>query len=240
MQAREMTSEERIEMQILGSVATKWTSYHLLHIQPSKMAIETKAISRLMAEARKKGYDGNIEIRNIKIVSSISPLFILPVPCVYGILADIQKITATGDVVENNPQVRSDSILQRRMAEATIKASAEIAERIPQSSTLAVLNIFSSELSTSEYIIGELEFNLVNTGKFRIVDRRRLDQIRTEQSFQMSGDVSDDSAISIGNMLGANIVITGEISGVGSNQRLIIKALDVRTGQIITMVREQF
>jgi len=89
------------------------------------------------------------------------------------------------------------------------------------------------------YNIGELEYNLVNSGRFRIVDRRRLDQIRNEQNFQLSGDVDDNSAVSIGNMLGANIVITGEITGSGSNQRLIIKALDVRTGQIISMAREQ-
>jgi hypothetical protein len=41
-------------------------------------------------------------------------------------------------------------------------------------------------------------------------------------------------------MLGANIVITGSISGAGTIQRLTIKALDVQTAQILTMAREQF
>jgi hypothetical protein len=56
----------------------------------------------------------------------------------------------------------------------------------------------------------------------------------------MSGDVSDATAVSIGQMLGANIVLTGSISGTGSDRRLSIRALDVRTAQIITMVREEF
>jgi hypothetical protein len=60
-----------------------------------------------------------------------------------------------------------------------------------------------------------------------------------EQRFQLSGEVSDQSAVSIGNLLGANIVITGNISGTGSTQRLTLKALDVRTGQIVSMAREQ-
>jgi hypothetical protein len=239
MQVREIPPEEDLVMLVLGSVSTKWTSFHFLHIQPSKADIEAKAVSRLMDEARKMGHSGNIEIRNIKIESRLSPLFILPLPCAYGILADFQTITATGDIVENNPQARSSNILQRRMAEATVNASVALAERIPENSTLAVLSIFSSESDTSEFIIGELEFNLVNSGKFRIVDRRRLDQIRNEQNFQLSGDVSDDSAVSIGHMIGATIVITGEISGAGSNQRLVLKAIDVETAQIITMVREQ-
>jgi len=114
-----------------------------------------------------------------------------------------------------------------------------MAEKITRNSIIAILSVYSSDRNTSEYIIGELEYNFVNSGKFKIVDRRRLDQIRTEQNFQMSGEVSDASAVSIGNMLGANIVITGEITGTGSNQNLILKALDVKTAQIIAMTREQ-
>jgi hypothetical protein len=67
-----------------------------------------------------------------------------------------------------------------------------------------------------------------------------LDKIRTEQNFQLSGEVDDRSAVSIGKILGANIVITGSISGLGTSQRITIKALDVQTAQIITMARESF
>jgi curli biogenesis system outer membrane secretion channel CsgG len=56
----------------------------------------------------------------------------------------------------------------------------------------------------------------------------------------MSGDVSDESAVSIGQMLGANIVIIGSITETGRNQRLVLRALDVRTSEIITMAREEF
>jgi len=56
----------------------------------------------------------------------------------------------------------------------------------------------------------------------------------------MSGEVSDSSAISIGKKLGANVVIVGEIKRAGQRQRLRVKALDVRTGQIIASEREDF
>jgi curli biogenesis system outer membrane secretion channel CsgG len=125
------------------------------------------------------------------------------------------------------------------MTETIVKVTKKLAEKIPKDSIIAVLNVFSDNKSTTEQVIGDIEYNMVNSGKFKIVDRRRLDQIRSEQNFQMSGDVSDDSAISIGNMLGANIVITGEISGVGTSKRLILKALDVKTAQITAMEREQ-
>ncbi|MDR0644434.1 MAG: CsgG/HfaB family protein, partial [Treponema sp.] len=70
--------------------------------------------------------------------------------------------------------------------------------------------------------------------------RKSLDRIFEERKFQMSGEVDDDSAISIGKFLGANIVVTGSVSGTGSLRRLRIKALDVLTGEIVSMASERF
>ena len=126
-----------------------------------------------------------------------------------------------------------------RLDEAIFTASGILAERMPRDMIIAVLSVSAANRNTSEYIIGELEYILLSTGRFRIVDRRRLDQVRTEQNFQISGVVSDDSAISIGNMLGAHIVITGEVTGTGANQRLLLKALEVQTGQIMSMARAE-
>jgi hypothetical protein len=56
----------------------------------------------------------------------------------------------------------------------------------------------------------------------------------------MSGDVSDDSIIAIGKLAGASVVISGEITNIGKNKRLILRALDVKTGQIISMGRATY
>jgi hypothetical protein len=236
LQDRTMTQGEREQAQIIGSVTVEFTSTHFLHLQSG---LREKAYAELKKAAQQK-YSGNIDIQNIVIAGSFSGWNILWGMLWFAspVLLDVQKITATGDVVLYSGSASTG--ITQQLTEAITRASLEMAEKIPRNSTIAVLSVFSTNRDTSEYIIGELEYNLVNSGRFIIVDRRRLDQIRNEQNFQLSGDVSDDSAISIGNMLGANIVITGEITGTGSNQRLILKALDVRTAQIITMVREQF
>jgi len=231
-----MTAQERERAEIVGSVTVKFTSTHFLH---NKNGVRERAYADLKRAAQIK-YPGNIDIKNIVMYGSFSGWNILwgLLYLTSPILLDVQRITATGDVVLYSGSASSG--ITQKMSEAITKSSLEMAERMPSDSTIAILNVFSTNRDTSEYIIGELEYNFVNSGKFRIVDRRRLDQIRVETNFQMSGEVSDDSAISIGNMLGANIVITGEITGIGSNQRLILKALDVRTAQIIAMTREQF
>jgi len=239
LDARQITPEERTEMQVLGTVTAKWIQVNVLHIPPSAKALESKAISELKATAQKQGYKGNIDIKNISVAGTFNGLTLLPVFPHLGLFGNFQTVVASGDVVEYVANSGSNSSLQRKLTDAIANASATMSEKITRNSTIAILSVYFSDRNTSEYVIGELEYNFVNTGKFRIVDRRRLDQIRTEQNFQLSGEVSDASAVSIGNMLGANIVITGEITGTGSNQRLILKALDVKTAQIITMAREQ-
>jgi TolB-like protein len=111
---------------------------------------------------------------------------------------------------------------------------------LPRRSTVAVLSVSSRDRELATFVVDEIEFQLVDSKLFDMVDRKTLDSIRDEQNFQMSGDVSDSSAVSIGNMLGASVVVTGSITGSGSRQRLTVKALDVKTAKIITMAREQF
>jgi len=163
-----------------------------------------------------------------------------------------QKITATGDVIlfgtdqeviHKNQQGLDQGVIhknQQGLEGAISKAIETLTKSLPQNSNIAILNMEASDISTAKYAVDELEFQLVNSKKFIIVDRLRIDQIRNEQKIQLSGDVDDNSAVSIGKILGANIVITGSISGSGNSKRLFLRVLNVQTSQIIAMVREDF
>ncbi|MDR2094055.1 MAG: hypothetical protein LBP76_00865 [Treponema sp.] len=65
-----------------------------------------------------------------------------------------------------------------------------------------------------------------------MVDWSNLALIQAEQTFQLSGNVADDSAVSIGRMLGAETVIICSIVGSGDLRRLRFKALNVETSEI--------
>ncbi|WP_169313405.1 PEGA domain-containing protein [Treponema primitia] len=153
-----------------------------------------------------------------------------PVPDQYFILTESNLI--------ERPQLSVRAT--KELESAVMKLSDVLAQQLTGNTTLAVLSISSSDRESAEYITDELEYQLVNTGKFKIVNRNTIDKIKEEQNFQLSGDVSDNSALSIGKMLGANIVITGTVSGTGSTRRISVKALDVQTAEIIAMLREQF
>ena len=161
---------------------------------------------------------------------------LLTLPLLSG---NTQKITATGDVVLVSGAAAFQAN-QQGIDGALGKVAETLIDGIPRDSTIAILSVYSADRETSEYVIDELEYRLVGAKKFQIVDRRHPEQFRREQNFQTSGEVDDSSAVSIGNMLGANIVITGDISGSGASRRLVLKALDVKTAQIVTMARERF
>jgi TolB-like protein len=107
--------------------------------------------------------------------------------------------------------------------------------RITAGSKVVVLNFTSNWPQLSEYIIDELIGYIVNEGTLTVVDRSNLEMIRRELNFQLSGEVSDATAQSIGQMLGAQTIISGAITPLGSSYRLRVRAISVETAHILGM-----
>jgi hypothetical protein len=63
-----------------------------------------------------------------------------------------------------------------------------------------------SSAQLSKYIIDRLEAALASGKKIVVVDRANLDKIRDEQGFQLSGEVDDESAKSIGRILARELL----------------------------------
>jgi TolB-like protein len=101
---------------------------------------------------------------------------------------------------------------------------------------VVILNMNTSQTELSDYIIDELAAYMVNNNKLTVIDRRNLEVIRRELNFQMSGDVSDETAQSIGRMLGAQYIISGSLTSLGDVHRLRVQALAVETAQIAGMI----
>jgi hypothetical protein len=131
-------------------------------------------------------------------------------------------------------------IWSRNEADSNIQYSFfALSRNIPEYSRIAIVNINAEDRNEGELLLNELTVLFVNSKKYIIVDRRDLEEIKKEQLFQMSGEVDDASIVSIGHFLGADVVITGSIVGEDSTKRLILKALDVRTSQILAASSEK-
>jgi TolB-like protein len=111
-------------------------------------------------------------------------------------------------------------------------ASTYFNSKVPKGSKIVFLNIKSDYPDLSEYILSVLSENAVNDGVFSVVERQELDVIRAELNFQMSGEVSDESAQSIGQILGAQSIVSGAVSKIGPLYRVQVKAIEVQTAGV--------
>jgi len=128
----------------------------------------------------------------------------------------------------------------RGLKKATDTISTNLVKTLPASASIAVLSIESRDPQEASYVISELEYAFVNSGKFQIANRSSIDAVMREQNFQLSGNVSDTDAVSIGRMSGASIVITGSVNKTSTTNTLAVRAIDIGTGQILLMERETF
>jgi len=236
LQDRTMTPQEREQADIVGSVTVEFTSTHFLHIQ---RGVKEKAYAELKKAAQQK-YPGNIDIQNIVMSGTFSGWNILWGVFYFSspILLDVQKITASGDVVMYNTASSRDRTFQQTVEGALERAAEQTLKNVPQRSRIAIVYITAQDRSTTDYIAGELEFIWVNAG-YIITDRSQLDRLRREQNFQMSGEVDDATAVSIGKFAGADIIVTGRVDGEGNLRRLRLRALNTQTAQVIGVASER-
>ena len=269
LQDREMTANDRAEANIIGSVEAQFTSFQFFHI-PAKNSLKSKARSELMREARKQYQGNidirNIDITGgfsgWEIAWAVAPgligtvtdfiLWEYPIlaPAGFGlnVIGNFQKITATGDVVmlgnAGGTAGRTGTNARRPSNQSAVEAAMNDAAEVIMGSLqrnqkLAIVNVSSADRDISEFVAYELEFLLVNN-RFTVVDRSELDRIRREQDFQLSGDVDDNTIVSIGRFAGADVVLTGAITGTGDMRRLRLRALNTQTAQVMAVSSERF
>jgi curli biogenesis system outer membrane secretion channel CsgG len=120
-----------------------------------------------------------------------------------------------------------------------VQAANRVMEKLTPKTRVAIVYVTARDADVGEYIAEELEYIMVDQG-FILIDRSQLDRIRKEQSFQISGQVDDAQAVSVGKIAGANIIITGAVTGTGDLRRLRLRALDTQTAQVLINASEKY
>jgi TolB-like protein len=132
----------------------------------------------------------------------------------------------------SSPKAESPSVQGISVDTAIQQAARNIENNVDAGRKVVVLNFSSSSVDFSEYVLGELSTELVNGRKLQVVDRRNLEAIRAEMDFQMSGEVSDESAQAIGRKLGAEYIISGSLTNTGGIYRFRINTINVESAGI--------
>jgi hypothetical protein len=110
-------------------------------------------------------------------------------------------------------------------------ASDEIQKVLPKNARVWIYNNAAAN-PLAEAVVDNITSGFIRKG-IRVVDRENTALIEAEQNLQMSGFVSDDDFVSIGNAAGANTIVVIGIIGSGSMRRLQVRVLDIEKGVAI-------
>jgi hypothetical protein len=111
--------------------------------------------------------------------------------------------------------------------EAISGAASYLIGQIPEGAVIAIVDFASDTQNLSDYVFEEFWSRFEESGKLVMVDRRNLERIRTEMNYQMSLEVDEDLARSIGHQYGPQFIIYGHLVHIGNEYRMVIYATDV-------------
>jgi tetratricopeptide (TPR) repeat protein len=119
------------------------------------------------------------------------------------------------------------------MDEALTQAAAEIEAGVAAGSEITVAAIIAPNTEIGNFLAEELAVRINRRGNLTVLARgTALNALTDEQRVQMSGLVSDESAVGIGRFLGAKAVVSGSFDRYQGFCQLRLRTVDVETSAL--------
>jgi tetratricopeptide (TPR) repeat protein len=147
--------------------------------------------------------------------------------CIQAVFTAMAVMTALTSCAGTPAQTDTGDGLSLNVGIAQI--ARELENDLPAGTRIAVVNLESPSARFSDFVLEELQGYLVSGKKLVVTERSKLELLRNEISFQMSGDVSDESAVSLGKLLGAHVIVIGSLTDMGGAYHCLFNAIDIET-----------
>ncbi len=92
----------------------------------------------------------------------------------------------------------------------------------------------------SQFLSDRLRTELFETGKFRVVEREKMNAILTEQGFQQTGCSSVECAVEIGQLLNVKMMVAGNIGKIEDLYSISLRLINVETGALLHTATRDF
>ncbi len=89
----------------------------------------------------------------------------------------------------------------------------------------------------AEYFAERLILSAESSDIFTLVERKDIQKILEEQNLQLSGITEGEDAVKIGQILNADVLITGNMFGMDDSFELFLRLVRVETGEILSVTR---
>ncbi|MEW6686097.1 MAG: DUF4384 domain-containing protein [Candidatus Edwardsbacteria bacterium] len=109
--------------------------------------------------------------------------------------------------------------------------------------TLAVIDLTAStgiSEEQTERLTDKLMTEIANSGRFTVVERKRIKEVLKEQGLQQTGVCDSVGSVKVGGLLGAQKVVIGNLGKVGEIWAVNVRMIDVETGRIDRPISREF
>jgi curli biogenesis system outer membrane secretion channel CsgG len=167
--------------------------------------------------------------QRLGLITAAAIIAIVTVSCVSSVSA-MSRSFGGGEVSAKNAVSIADAVRYGYIS---------VTEKIPQKRRVVVLGVTGKDAGEAAWASDELLHLLVNAKRHVVIDRRGLDVELVEK--KPSGEIEEVSVQDIGYLLGAEMVLYGNISAYQNQIRFLsLKVMDVRSGDIIAITSERF
>lgn len=188
----------------------------------------------------KQNPDGTVE--SLSIMISVSNNTVTTIMCDWNVY---KEISVVGKALSNSSKSNSgtNTNLQKNLTivdDLMPLANKLIQENLdgskPSFAFVALTTDYKNTL-VDNYITDALSEAMFNTGKIKIIERGNLEAILSEQKFQASGLVNEQTAKDIGMIAGVDFVCYGTLKDIGDIFTVNARVVDVETGEVAAMSR---
>ena len=99
---------------------------------------------------------------------------------------------------------------------------------------IAVIPLEGKGVSSLEasVLTDRLALELFATGRYTVLERGNMEAILNEQDFQLTGCVSEECVVEVGELLGVESIVAGSISKIGDTFTVGLRLISVETGAL--------
>lgn len=87
-----------------------------------------------------------------------------------------------------------------------------------------------------ELLTQRLTEEVVALNSFEVIERAQLERVLQEQGLQQSGVVSPQSAVELGQVLGAQRLLVGKANSLGARYSISLRLIDTQNGKILSAI----
>jgi len=119
---------------------------------------------------------------------------------------------------------------------AVTELRVQLVKQVPDRTRLLILDLTDLNAMVTplgSYIADKLTIQLATTHQVQLVDRKAMHYVLREQELQLSSTVDPQSAVSMGRMSGAELIVYGTISELANSIEITLRVVDVELGTVI-------